>query len=124
MFKASWWRQKGYSEEYAKQIAKGVRALAKEIKLREEDIEGLVLLLELRERLRPSMPLKEFLGGLLWSLIQRQGIALSEDAKKGYLRFYKEKEIEEKLNALGLALLETKIASKDILGEIIKLLKV
>jgi len=123
MFRASWWRQRGYSEEYAKQITKGVRALAKEIKLREEDIEGLVLLLELRERLRPSMPLKEFLGGLLWSLVERQGIVLSEDAKKGYLRFYKEKEMEGKLNALGLALLETKIASKDILGEVIKLLK-
>jgi hypothetical protein len=123
MFKASWWRQKGYSEEYAKQIAKGVRALAKEINLREEDIEGLVLLLELRGKLRPSMPLKEFLAGLLWSLVEKQGIVLSEDAKKGYLRFYKEKEIEEKLNALGLALLETKITSKDILGDVIKLLK-
>jgi hypothetical protein len=123
MFKASWWQQRGYSEEYARQITKGVRALAKEIKLREEDIEGLVLLLELRERLRPSMPLKEFLGGLLWTLIQRQGIVLSEDAQKGYLRFYEEEEIEGKLNALGLALLETKIASKDILGEVIKLLK-
>jgi hypothetical protein len=123
MFKASWWRQKGYSEEYAKQITKGVRALAKEINLREEDIEGLVLLLELRERLRPSMPLKEFLGGLLWSLIQRQGIVLSEDAKKGYLRFYEEEEMEGKLNALGMALLETKMANKDILGEVIKFLK-
>jgi len=123
MFKASWWRQKGYSEEYAKQIAKGVRALAKEIKLREEDIEGLVLLLELRERLRPSMPLKEFLAGLLWSLVEKQGIVLSEEAKRGYLRFYKEEEMEEKLNALGLTLLETKITSKDILGDVIKLLK-
>jgi hypothetical protein len=124
MFKANWWQQRGYSEEYAKQITKGVRALAKEIKLREEDIEGLVLLLELRESLRPSMPLKEFLGGLLWTLIQRQGIVLSEDAKRGYLRFYEEEEMEEKLNALGLALLETEMASKDILGEVIKLLKV
>uniref|UniRef100_A0A7C5T0C9 Uncharacterized protein n=1 Tax=Thermocrinis ruber TaxID=75906 RepID=A0A7C5T0C9_9AQUI len=123
MFSAGWWRQRGYSEEYARQIAKGVRALAREIKLREEDIEGLVLLLEMRERLRPSLPLKEFLGGLLWSLIERQGILLSEPAKKGFLRFYKEKEIEEKLNELGIALLETPIASKDILGEIIKLLK-
>ncbi len=123
MFKASWWQERGYSEEYSRQIAKGVRALAREIKLREEDIEGIVLLLELRERLRPSMPLKEFLGGLLWSFIERQGIVLSEDAKKGYLRFYKEKEIEEKLNALGIALLETPIKGKDILGEVIKLLK-
>ncbi len=123
MFKASWWRERGYSEEYSRQIAKGVRALAREIKLREEDIEGIVLLLELRERLRPSMPLKEFLGGLLWSFIERRGIVLSEDAKKGYLRFYKEKEMEEKLNALGTALLETPIKSKDILGEVIKLLK-
>ena len=70
------------------------------------------------------MPLKEFLGGLLWSLIERQGIVLYEPARKGYLRFYKEKEIEEKLNALGIALLETPLTSKDILGEIIKLLKV
>jgi len=124
MFKADWWKQRGYSEEYSRQIAKGVRALAKEIKLREEDIEGLILLLELREKLRPSMPLKEFLGGLLWTLIERQGIVLSEPAKKGYLRFYKEEEIEKKLNALGEALLETSIASKDILGEVIKLLKV
>ncbi len=69
------------------------------------------------------MPLKEFLGGLLWSLIERQGIVLSEEAKKGYLRFYKEKEIEEKLNALGVALLETPLTSNDILEEIIKLLK-
>jgi hypothetical protein len=124
MFKADWWKQRGYSEEYSRQIAKGVRALAREIKLREEDIEGLILLLELRERLRPSMPLKEFLGGLLWSLIERQGIVLSEPAKKGYLRFYKEEEMEEKLNALGIALLETSLTSKDILGEVIKLLKV
>jgi hypothetical protein len=69
------------------------------------------------------MPLKEFLGGLLWSLIEKQGIVLSEPARKGYLRFYREEEIEEKLNALGIALLETSIASKDILGEVIKLLK-
>ncbi len=124
MFNASWWKERGYSEEYSRQIAKGVRALAREIKLREEDIEGIVLLLELRERLRPSMPLKEFLGGLLWSLIERQGIVLSEPAKKGYLRFYKEKEVEEKLNALGIALLETPLKSKDILEEVIKLLKV
>ena len=123
MFRASWWRERGYSEEYSRQIAKGVRALAREIKLREEDIEGLVLVLELREKLRPSIPLKEFLGGLLWSLIERQGIVLSEPAKKGYLRFYREKEIEKKLNALGIALLETKITSKDILGEVITLLK-
>ena len=123
MFKSSWWMQRGYSEEYSRQIAKGVRALAREIRLKEEDIEGLILLLEMRERLRPSMPLKEFLGGLLWSLIERQGIILSEPAKKGYLRFYKEKEIEEKLNALGIALLETSVASKDLLGEVIKLLK-
>jgi hypothetical protein len=123
MFKAGWWKQRGYSEEYSRQIAKGVRVLAREIKLREEDIGGLVLLIELRERLRPSMPLKEFLGGLLWSLIERQGIILSEPAKKGYLRFYKEKEIEKKLNALGITLLETSVASKDILGEVIKLLK-
>jgi hypothetical protein len=40
MFKASWWKQRGYSEEYAKQIAECVRALAREINLREEDIEG------------------------------------------------------------------------------------
>jgi len=124
MFRASWWRERGYSEEYSRQIAKGVRALAREIKLREEDIEGLVLVLELREKLRPSIPLKEFLGGLLWSLIERQGIVLSEPAKKGYLRFYREEEIEEKLNALGIALLETSVASKDLLGEVIKLLKV
>jgi hypothetical protein len=123
MFKASWWKERGYSEEYSKQIAKGVRALAREIKLREEDIEGLILLFELRERLRPSMPLKEFLGGLLWSLVERQGIVLSEEAKKGYLRFYKEEEIEEKLNALGVALLETPLTSNDILEEVIKLLK-
>jgi hypothetical protein len=123
MFKSSWWKERGYSEEYARQIAKGVRALAREINLREEDIEGLILLLQMREKLRPSMPLKEFLGGLLWSLIERQGIVLSETAKKGYLRFYKEKEIEEKLNALGEALLETQLASKDILEEVIKLLK-
>jgi hypothetical protein len=123
MFKARWWKQRGYSEEYSRQIAKGVRALAREIKLREEDIEGLVLILELRERLRPSMPLKEFLGGLLWSLIERQGVVLSKDAKNGYLRFYKEEELEEKLNALGIALLETPMTSKDILGEVIKLLK-
>ncbi|MCI4455046.1 MAG: hypothetical protein JHC25_08940 [Thermodesulfobacterium sp.] len=123
MFKADWWKEKGYSEEYSKQIAKGVRALAREIKLREEDVEGLVLLLQMREKLRPSLPLKEFLGGLLWSLIQRQGVLLSESAKKGFLRFYKEEELEEKLNALGEALLETQIASKDILGEVIKLLK-
>lgn len=56
-------------------------------------------------------------------LIERQGIVLSESAKKGYLRFYKEEELEKKLNALGEALLETQIASKDVLGEIIKLLK-
>jgi len=42
MFKASWWKERGYSEEYARQIAKGVRALAREINLREEDIEGLI----------------------------------------------------------------------------------
>ena len=59
----------------------------------------------------------------MWSLIERQGIVLSEPAKKGYLRFYREKEIEKKLNALGIALLETKITSKDILGEVITLLK-
>ena len=123
MFNANWWRERGYSKEYSRQIAKGVRVLAREIKLREEDIEGLILLLELREKLRPSMPLKEFLGGLLWTLIQRQGIVLSESAQKGYLRFYKEKEIERKLNALGTALLETSLTSKDILGEVIKLLK-
>ena len=123
MFKASWWKERGYSEEYARQIAKGVRALAREINLREEDIEGLILLLEMREKLRPCMPLKEFLGGLLWSLIEKQGIVLSEPARKGYLRFYREEEIEEKLNALGIALLETSIASTDILGEVIKLLK-
>jgi hypothetical protein len=123
MFKANWWQQRGYSEEYSRQIAKGVRALAREIKLREEDIEGLILLLELRERLRPSMPLKEFLGGLLWTLVERRGIVLSEPAKKGYLRFYKEEEIEKKLNALGIALLETSLTSKDLLGEVIKLLK-
>jgi hypothetical protein len=123
MFKANWWKQRGYSEEYSRQIAKGVRALAKEIKLREEDIEGLVLLLEMRDRLRSSMPLKEFLGGLLWSLIERQGIVLSEPAKNGYLRFYKEGEIEEKLNALGIALWETPLTNKDILGEVIRLLK-
>ena len=115
--------QRGYSEEYSRQIAKGVRVLAREIKLREEDIEGLILLLELREKLRPSMPLKEFLGGLLWSLIERQGIVLSETAKNGYLRFYKEKEIEKKLNALGIALLKTSLTSNDLLGEVIKLLK-
>jgi len=63
MFKASWWKERGYSEEYSRQIAKGVRAVAREINLREEEIEGLILILELRERLRPSMPLKEFLGG-------------------------------------------------------------
>jgi hypothetical protein len=123
MFRADWWKERGYSEEYAKQIAKGVRALAREINLREEDIEGLILLLQLRDKLRPSMPLKEFLGGLLWSLVERRGIVLSETAKKGYLRFYREKEIEKKLNALGEALLETQLASKDILGEVIKLLK-
>ena len=123
MFKASWWKQRGYSEEYSRQIAKGVRALAREIRLREEDIEGLILLLEMRERLRPSMPLKEFLGGLLWTLIQRQGLLLSEPAKKGFLRFYREEEIEEKLNALGIALLEIPLTSKDILGEVIRLLK-
>jgi hypothetical protein len=123
MFKANWWKQRGYSEEYSRQIAKGVRALAREIKLREEDIEGLVLLLELRERLSPSMPLKEFLGGLLWRLVERQGIVLSEPAKKGYLRFYREEEIEKKLNALGIALWETPLTSKDILGEVIRLLK-
>ena len=123
VFKASWWKERGYSEEYSRQIAKGVRALAKEIKLREEDIEGLILLLELRERLRPSMPLKEFLGGLLWTLIQKQGIVLSEPAKKGYLRFYREEEIEKKLNDLGIALLEIPITSKDLLGEVVKLLK-
>ena len=123
MFKASWWTQRGYSEEYSRKIAKGVRALAREIQLREEDIEGLILLLELREKLRPSMPLKEFLGGLLWSLIERQGIVLSEPAKNGYLRFYKEEEIEKKLNALGIALLETSLTSNDLLGEVIKLLK-
>jgi hypothetical protein len=49
MFNASWWAQRGYSEEYSRQIAKGIRALAREIKLREEDVEGLVLLLEMRE---------------------------------------------------------------------------
>ena len=124
MFKASWWKQRGYSEEYSRQIAKGVRVLAREIKLREEDIEGLILLLEMRERLRPSFPLKEFLGGLLGTLIERQGIVLSEPAKKGYLRFYREEEMEEKLNALGIALLESSVASKDILGEVITLLKV
>ena len=59
----------------------------------------------------------------MWSLIEKQGIVLSEPARKGYLRFYREEEIEEKLNALGIALLETSIASKDILGEVIKLLK-
>jgi hypothetical protein len=123
MFKASWWKERGYTEEYSRQIAKGVRALAREIKLREEDVEGLILLLEMRERLRPSMSLKEFLGGLLWSLVERQGIVLSEPAKKGYLRFYREEEIEKKLNALGIALLETPLTSKDILGEVIKLLK-
>jgi hypothetical protein len=123
MFRASWWKQRGYSEEYSRQIAKGVRALAREIRLREEDIEGLILLLELREKLRPSMPLKEFLGGLLWSLAERQGIVLSEPAKKGYLRFYKEEEIGKKLNALGIALLETSLTSNDLLGEVIKLLK-
>jgi hypothetical protein len=122
MFKANWWKERGYSEEYARQIAKGVRALAREINLREEDIEGLILLLQMREKLRPSVPLKEFLGGLLWSLIERRGIVLSETAKKGYLRFYKEKEIEEKLNALGETLLETQLANKDILGEVVKLL--
>jgi hypothetical protein len=123
MFRADWWKERGYSEEYAKQIAKGVRALAREINLREEDIEGLILLLQLRERLRPSMPLKEFLGGLLWTLAERRGIVLSEPAKMGYLRFYGEEELEEKLNALGIALLESPIASKDILGEVIQLLK-
>ncbi len=123
MFKASWWKERGYSEEYARQIAKGVRALAREIKLREEDIEGIVLLLELRERLRPSMPLKEFLGGLLWSLVERQGIVLSKKAQKGYLRFYKEEELEERLNALGVALLETPLTSNNILEEVIQLLK-
>jgi hypothetical protein len=123
MFRADWWKERGYSEEYARQIAKGVRALAREINLREEDIEGFILLLQLRGKLRPSMPLKEFLGGLLWSLIERQGIVLSETARKGFLRFYKEEEIEEKLNALGEALLEIQLASEDILGEVIKLLK-
>ncbi len=123
LFKASWWKERGYSEEYSRQIAKGVRALAREIKLREEDIEGIVLLLELRERLRPSMPLKEFLGGLLWTLIQRQGIVLSEDAQKGYLRFYKEEELEERLNALGIALLESSKPAQDPLEELIKALK-
>ncbi|MCI4458459.1 MAG: hypothetical protein JHC21_02440 [Thermocrinis sp.] len=123
MFKASWWKERGYSEEYSKQIAKGVRALAREIKLREEDVEGLILLLQMREKLRPSMPLKEFLGGLLWSLIQRQGVLLSETAKRGFLRFYKEEELEEKLNALGEALLETAKASRDPLAEVIKTLK-
>jgi hypothetical protein len=123
MFKASWWKERGYSEEYARQIAKGVRALAREINLREEDIEGIVLLLQMREKLRPSLPLKEFLGVLLWSLVERQGIILSEPAKKGFLRLYEEEELEEKLNALGEALLETSKASKDILGEVIKLLK-
>jgi len=48
---------------------------------------------------------------------------LSEPAKRGYLRFYKEEEIEKKLNALGIALLETPLTSSDLLGEVIKLLK-
>jgi hypothetical protein len=123
MFRVNWWEERGYSEEYARQIAKGVRALAREINLREEDMEGLVLLLQLREKLHPSMPLKEFLGGLLRTLAERRGIVLSETAKKGYLRFYREEELEEKLNALGIALLESPITSKDILGEVIQLLK-
>jgi len=54
MFKASWWKERGYSEEYARQIAKGVRALAREIKLREEDIGGLVLFREEAKRVRDS----------------------------------------------------------------------
>jgi hypothetical protein len=43
--------------------------------------------------------------------------------RASYLRFYKEEELEEKLNALGIALLETSITSNGFLGEIIKLVR-
>lgn len=105
MLKKDYWTQKGFSESYADVIIKGVRVFAKETGLREEDIEGLKILISLRDSLRPSESLKDFLSNLLNTLIQRQGILLTQSAKKGFLRFYREEEIEEKVNQLGEGLL-------------------
>jgi len=117
MFKASWWQEKGYGKEYSKQIAKGSKIFAKELNLREEDIEGLKILLELREKLRPFSNLKEFLSDIFGTLMQRQGIILSEPAKRGFLRFYKDEEILEKeLNDFGEALLKALRTDFDPLG--------
>jgi hypothetical protein len=123
MFKASWWKERGYSEDHKSPPKNSFKG-----------IEGRSLSLSSRSRISPSMSSSLSFISLAkartpfaicfeYSLIERRGIVLSEPAKKGYLRFYKEKEIEEKLNALGVALLETPLTSKDILGEVVRLLK-
>lgn len=106
MLKKDYWMRKGYSENYADIIIKALRVFLKETGLREEDLEGLLLLLELREKLRKDLNLKEFVSSLLGTLMKRQGILLSEKALKGFGRFYKtQEELEKALEGFGEGLL-------------------
>ncbi len=120
MMDKSFWIERGYSENSAKTFLKGIRAFMREVGLREEDLEGLMLLLRLRNDLRPDLSLKEFLQALLSTLMQRQGIVLSEKAIKGYRKFYdSEEDIEKAINRFGEILADMIVVEKiDPLDEI------
>ncbi len=83
MLKKDYWLEKGYTNNYVDIIMKGISAFLRETKLRKEDLEGLLLLIGLRNRLRPDLNLKEFIQALLNTFDAKAGNCVRRKGFKG-----------------------------------------
>ncbi len=99
MTKKQYWKDLGFADSYAEHTAKGIRLFMRHIGMQEEDLPGLIKLIEFRNKIKPNMPLEQFV--LFLNYLSELSFLTSE-AEQGFKKFYKNDEtIKEKINEIG-----------------------
>lgn len=97
-----YWQSLDYSKSYSEWLARSIRVFLQHAGLTEQDIAGIMKLAEFRNRVKPEMPLDQFV--LMLTYLAELNF-LSDEAYEGYKKFYGDDEIiRDRLEAIGRVL--------------------
>ncbi len=102
MTKRDYWTNLGFANSYAEHTAKGIRLFMRHIGLSEQDLGGLIKLIEFRNKTKPDMPLDQF---VLFLTYLAELNFLSDEAYQGFKKFYNDDEIlRDRIELIGKVL--------------------